>query len=332
MKKLLFLLMVVFSLSVLAQAKYSTVSDDFISFHENISTAERMYKNDSLLQAYGKFDIAFSNYKGPINPSHHFHAALCAIKIKEEFKALHFLEKAITNGYEIDSVRKEAVVFYNQNTKKEYFDNIAKWEETRDASKNYDWTNELYTTYEDTKKYTIVKYTSAVEFCSACLKNKAYNKTNADYVSKYRLVKEKMKADSIAAASLLKNIQQFGFPTMKLVGKETSDIARTILLNYDADKKNERIDNILYKALLDGHISPEFYAKLIDKRNIMNGITPEFYEPIIGYEKTIGKDVAVANKKRNSIGLYNIIINSTVAPKTKDPKAIKKVSTGLYEY
>lgn len=332
MKAILFLLMTALSLSVSGQTKYSTVSDDFISFHENISAAERMYKNDSLLHAYGKFDIAFSNYKGIINPSHYFHAALCAIKIKEEFKALHFLEKAIVNGYEIDSAKKGAVVFYNQNTKKEYFDNIAKWESTRDEARNATWESELFATYEDGKKYATVKYTSAMEFCTTCMKTKTCSKTSADFVSKYRLVKEKMKSDSIAAITLLKNMQQFGYPTMKLVGKKASEIAGTILLNYDADKKNERLDGVLSKALLDGNISPEFYATLIDRRNLMNGLAPEFYEPITGYEKTIGKDVAIANKKRKSIGLYNIVLVSSAAPKTKDPKASKKVSTGLYDY
>jgi hypothetical protein len=324
--------MVVFSVSVSAQIKYTTVSDDFISFHENISTAERMYKNDSLLYAYAKFDIAFSNYKGVVNPSHYFHAALCAIKIKEEFKALHFLEKAITNGYEIDSAKKGAVVFYNQNTRKEYFDNIVKWEDTRDEARNLAWEAELNATYEDNKKYAAVKYITAIEFCTTCMKTKTCSKTSTDFVSKYRLVKEKMKSDSVAAVALLKNIQQFGFPSMKLVGKKASDIARSVLLNYDADKKNERLDGVLSKALIDGNISPEFYAKLIDKRNLMNGLTPEFYEPIAGYEKTIGKDVVVANKKRKSIGLYDIVLTSTVVPKAKDPKAIKKVSTGLYDY
>jgi hypothetical protein len=330
MKTFLFLL-IVFSLNVSAQTKYSTVSDDFISFHENISTAERMYKNDSLLQAYAKFDIAFSNYKGFVNPEHYFHAALCAIKIKEEFKALHFLEKAITNGYEVDSAKKTAVVFYNQNTKKEYFANVAKWEETRDAGRNDNWENELYATYEDNKKYNAVKYTSAIEFYTTCLKSKTCSKTSPDFLSKYKVVKEKMKADSVVATSLLNNIQQFGFPSMKLVGVKASEIARNILLNYDADRKNERIDNILSKALVDGNISPAFYASVIDRRNLLNGLVPEFYEPITGYEKTIGKDVGLANKKRKSIGLYNIILISTAAPKTKDPKATKKV-TGLYNY
>jgi hypothetical protein len=330
--KTCFFLILLFSLSTLAQTKYSTVSGDFILFHENISSAERMFKNDSLLQAYAKFDNAFSNYNGVVNPGHYFRAALCAIKIQEEYKGLNFLEKAITNGYEIDSAKKDEIVFYNQNTKKEYLNNIKKWEAQRDDIINYDWTNELYSSLEKCKKFTVVKYTSATEYCTACMKNKSCSKTAADYVSKIRLVKEKMKADSISASVLLKNIKQFGFPSIKLVGKEASKIARTILLNYDADKNNGQLDGMLSKALLEGNISPEFYATLIDRRNLMNGSTPEFYEPLAGYEKTIGKEITAANNKRNSIGLYNIVIVSAVAPKSKDPKAVKKLNIGLYDY
>lgn len=331
MKASILLLMIVFSVGVFAQAKYSTVSEDFIMYHENISTAERMYKNDSLLQAYAKFDIAIANYKGAINPGHYFRAALCAIKIKEEFKALHFLEKAILNGYEIDSAKKDAVVFFNQNTKKEYSDNIVKWEEARDNAKNYDWTNELYATNEANKKYAAVKYTSAIEYCTSCMKNKACNKTSQDYVSKYRIVKEKMKADSVTAAVLLSKIQQNGFPSMKKLSKEAAAIARDILLNYDSDKKNERLNDMLYKALLEGNISPEFYALVVDRRNLMSGEMPEFYEPLTGYEKTIAKEIGNANKKRRTIGLYPIKLVSTTAQKTKDPNA-KKVYMGLYDY
>lgn len=332
MKTSILLLMIVFSFGAFAQAKYSTVSEDFISFHENISAGERMYKNDSLLQAYARFDIAIANYKGAVNPGHYFRAALCAIKIKEEFKALHFLEKAITSGFEIDSAKKEAVVFYNQNTKKEYLDNIAKWEETRDAAKDYDWSNELYANQEANKKYAAVKYTSAAEYCVSCMKNKACSKTAQEYVSKYRLVKEKMKADSIAAVALLSKIQQNGFPSMKKLSTKAYSIARTILLNYDADKKNERLDGVLSRAVIDGNISPEFYATLIDRRNLMNGEMPEFYEPLTGHEKTIGKEIGNANKKRRTIGLYPIKLVSTTAPKSKDPNASKKVYEGLYDY
>ena len=331
MKASILLLMIVLSSGVFAQAKYSTVSEDFITYHENISTAERMYKNDSSLQAYAKFDIAIANYKGVINPGHYFRAALCAIKIKEEFKALHFLEKAISNGYEIDSAKRDAVVFYNQNTKKEYLANITKWVETGDAVKNYDWTNELYATDDASKKYATIKYTSAMEYCTSCMKNKACNKTSPDYTSKYKVVKEKMKADSITAAVLLSKIQQNGFPSMKKLSKEAAAIARTILLNYDVDKKNERLDGMLYKALLDGSISPEFYASIVDRRNLMSGQMPEFYEPLTGYEKTIGKEIGNANKKRRTIGLYPIKLVSTAAPKSKDPNA-KKVYAGLYDY
>jgi len=58
-----------------------------------------------------------------------------------------------------------------------------------------------------------------------------------------------------------------------------------LFFEFDADKNNERLDGFLSKALLDGHISPEFYATLIDRRNLFNGVSPEFYEPITGYEK-----------------------------------------------
>jgi hypothetical protein len=84
--------------------------------------------------------------------------------------------------------------------------------------------------------------------------------------------------------------------------------------------------------MIDGNVSPEFYAMLIDRRNVMNGLLPEFYEPITGYEKTIGKEIGVANKKRRTIGLYPIKLVSSAAPKSKDPNAAKKVYTGLYDY
>lgn len=332
MKTSLFLLMFVFSLSSIAQTKYSTVSDDFISYHDNISAAERMFKNDSLLQAYAKFDIAFEGYKGTVNPGHYFRAALCAIKIKEEFKALHFLEKAIINGYELDSAKRVMVTFYNQNTKKEFVENFPKWEETRVAARNTDWESELMATQEANKKFNTSKYTTAIEYCKACMKNKACNKTAPDFTSKYKLVKEKMKADSLSAAILLAKAQQLGFPTVKLVGKKANEVAHSILLNYDSDKKNERLDGFLTKALTDGNVSPEFYAQLVDRRNVMSGLLPEFYEPITGYEKTIGKEIGVANKKRRTIGLYPIKLVSSAAPKSKDPNAAKKVYIGLYDY
>jgi hypothetical protein len=332
MKTSLFLFMLVFGFSSFAQTRYSTVSEDFITYHDNISAGERMFKNDSLLQAYAKFDIAFQGYKGVVNPGHYFRAALCAIKIKEEFKALSFLEKAIVNGYEVDSANRDMVSFFNQNTKKEYVDNFNKWEEIRVAARNTAWESELLASQEANKKYASSKYTTAIEYCSACMKNKACNKTSPDFTSKYKLVKEKMKADSVVAANLLAKIQQNGFPTTKIVGKKANDVAHSVLLNYDADRKNERLDGVLTKALIDGNVSPEFYALLIDRRNVMNGLLPEFYEPITGYEKTIGKEIGVANKKRRTIGLYPIKLVSSAAPKSKDPNAKKEVYKGLYDY
>ncbi len=334
-KKVVFMLVVALGVNSFAQTKYSFPSEDFIAFHSTVSAAERMYKNDSLLQAYAKYDIAFDSYKGGVNPSHYFKAAMCALKIKEEFKALHFLEKAILNGYEIDSAKKASVVFYNQNTKKEYEANINDWQAQGLAIRNANWQNEIISSIESNKKYSSPAYTAAAEYCIACLKNPKCNKALPEFVTKNKMLKEKMKADSVTAALLLKNIQAYGFPNLKLVNKKACEVARVILLNYDSDKTNERLDGLLFKAMNDGHISPGFYAEVIDRRNLMNGLTPEFYEPLMGYEKTIAKDMVSTNKKRNKIGLYNIIMPSAAALKGIDPKNTKAYSKAfitLYDY
>jgi hypothetical protein len=331
MKTLFLFVIMVFGSGIFAQVKYSVVSEEFINFHGNVSSAERMFKNDSLLQAYGKYDYAFSNYNGAVNPRHYYRAALCAIKIKEEFDALKYIEKAIVGGYELDSAKKAELGFYNKNTKKEYLDNIASWEETRLAARNSDYENELKANFEANKKYTSKRYTDAVDAYLKCLNTKNCSKTTPEFLSKYRVVKEKMKADSMSAAALLNNINAYGFPTMKLVGKKANEIAHTVLLNYDADRNNEQLDAVLYKALLLGNISPEFYASVVDRRRVMSGELPEFYEPLNGYEKTIVKFIGLANKQRRAIGLYPIKLVSTAAPKSKDPKA-KDVDTGLYDY
>lgn len=332
MKNLFFIALTFFGLrSIAQQAEYSTPSADFISFQENLSTANRMFKNDSLLQAYGKFDVAFASYKGAINAGDYFRAAICAINIKEEFKALDFLEKAVVNGFEIDSSNSQHVSFFNQNTKKEYLDGINKWHEQALQYKNVQYENDIKILAENAKKYNTTKYTNAIQGCIDCMKSKNCNKTTPDYQSKYRLVKEKMKADSITAEELLKKIQINGFPSIKTVGKKASDMGRLILLNFDADRNNKRLNGLLYKALAEANISPEFYATLIDRRNTLNAGAPEFYQPSTGYEKTIATTLNAINKKRNSIGLYQLVAPKLNAPKPKDPKVIK-VETTLYDY
>ncbi len=334
-KKILLLFCLSIGSLVFAQATYSIPSDDFIKFHNSVSAAERMYKRDSLLQAYAMYDIAFENYKGAINPSHYFKATLCALKIKEEYKALHFLEKALTGGYEIDSAKVDDIVFYNQNTKKEYAANGANWKLSGMSGRNYEWEGELYKTLETNKKYSGTAYKAAEDYCTACLKNPKCAKNTPDYISKARMLKEKMKADSIVAEALLAKIRTNGFPNLKLVDKRACEIARNILLNYDADKKNDKLNPVLFKALNNGQISPAFYASVVDRRNLMNGVAPEFYEPLMGYEKTPAKELAPANEKRKKIGLYTIIPPNPLALKgvdTKNAKAYKAVFINLYDY
>jgi hypothetical protein len=336
MKQILFIACIIFlSVQSKAQTKYSTPSDEYVNFHKLISTAERMYKNDSLLQAYAKFDIAFNSYQGAVNPGHYFRAALCALKIKEDYKSLAFLEKAIINGYEPDSITKTNIKFNNQNTIKEFNANYPLWEEKRNANRKAEFTTIIEDAATSNKKYKGSNYTTAVDFCSKCLANPKCNKSLPDFTSKYRMVKEKIKADSAAAVTIISNISSYGFPGTNVVSKKASDLACEMLLNYDADKTNSRTDAILFKALNDGHISPAFYTKLIDRRNVMNGSKPEFYEPVFGFEKLPAKDVTEANKSREKFGLPGLVIPSPAVLKTLNPKDTKGISKAymiIYDY
>lgn len=311
MKKITFILFVALNTNVFSQVTYNKTSEEFNQYHYLVSTAERMYKNDSALQAYAKFRDALDGNTGGIHPSHYFDAAMSALKIREEFKALSYLEKAITNGYVIDSNKLKQVVFQSVNTKKEFNANYKKWTDARDAKRNFEWEGELYQSTVDGKKYQSATYKTAIEAYLACLKNKACNKKAPDFVSKYKLVREKQKFDSLQVVKLLSDISKYGsFPNVSVMDKESCATARNILLNYDADKNNSLLNDMLFKALNNGYISPVFYAQVIDRRNVMNGSLPEFYEPITGYEKTITTVMPAANAKRKTIGLYNIILPS----------------------
>ena len=92
--------------------------------------------------------MLFLHIKGG-KPRALFQMLLCALlELKREFKAFKFLEKAIVNGHEIDSAKRELVSFYNQNTKKEFTENFAKWQEQRDLERNKEWQTELLASVE----------------------------------------------------------------------------------------------------------------------------------------------------------------------------------------
>ncbi len=315
MKKITFILFVALNTSVFSQATYKPTSEEFNQYHYLVSSAERMYKHDSALQAYSKFRDAIEGYKGIIHPTHYFDAGMSALKIREEFKALDFFEKAITNGFVVDSNKIKEINFQSQNTKKEFNANYKKWTDARDAKRNFTWEGDLYQAIVDGKKYQGANYKAAQEAYLACLKNKACNKKAPDFIAKYKLLREKQKFDSLQTLKLIADISKYGmFPNLSVLDKESCANARTILLNNDADKTNSQLNDLLFKALNNGDISPSFYAQVIDRRNTSNGLAPEFYEPITGYEKTIANVMPAANAKRKTIGLYNIILP------TKDKK------------
>lgn len=325
MKKTAIILFISFSINTFSQVVYTKTSDEFNNFHQNVVSAERMLHNDSALQAYSKFRDAFDNYNGNIHPTHYFNAAMASLKIKEEFKALDYIEKAINKGYEPDSNELQKIIFFSPNTKKEFNSNYKKWIDARNSKRNLDWENILYEYTVSYKKYEAQNYKDALRNYKEIIKSKECKKKLDKPEGLLKFAVEKIRYDSLQAVKLLSNITLNGeFPNLRILDAESCKTVRKILLNYDADKTNSSLNNTLFKALNDGYISPAYYAEIIDRRNVMSGLTPEFYEPITGYEKTIANVMPAANAKRKTIGLYNIILPG----KAKKPATTAKPANG----
>ena len=99
--------------------------------------------------------------------------------------------------------------------------------------------------------------------------------------------------------NLLKNK---GFP--KTINFNTLMNISILLLHIDHFEWFMKIKKIILKSLKKGNINPIEYARIFDRCLISSGMKPYYYIGVSGfkYEKPIGKELILANKKRAKIG------------------------------
>lgn len=84
--------------------------------------------------------------------------------------------------------------------------------------------------------------------------------------------------------------------------KENSCVA-IILLHYEEDKDNKVLQPILTKALKNGEIFPADYAAIVDRRLVMTGTKPQYFEVPFGYDKLSKQEKEEVDRARIIIGL-----------------------------
>jgi hypothetical protein len=102
-------------------------------------------------------------------------------------------------------------------------------------------------------------------------------------------------------------IKQYGFPSEKLVKKDAAGSAFMVLLHFDKDSTNTILKPILDKALLEGNISPEKYAWIVDRR-LSWGLGKEqyYYQMPMDTENLTPEQIKEVNERRKSIGLRDL--------------------------
>lgn len=112
--------------------------------------------------------------------------------------------------------------------------------------------------------------------------------------------------DSINIQKLMHLIDVKGYPSSKLVGHKSAANAFIVLLHYDSDIGNKKLEPILENAYNSGYISPENYAWIIDRRRSWgpDNLDPYYFQiPGKKYFELTKNEIDVIDQRRDSIGL-----------------------------
>ena len=120
------------------------------------------------------------------------------------------------------------------------------------------------------------------------------------------LMKEWWATDSTNIESVKNFILKYGFPGEKLIGGLSSSFVTIIILHYDNDTANHIMAEILKKALYDGNIAPNMYARIID-RHLNNVGKSQIYHTLPFFIRGLTeKEREIVNSNRESIGMKKL--------------------------
>ena len=121
------------------------------------------------------------------------------------------------------------------------------------------------------------KYYKAKNYYRKCLNDTTFNCKEKKRLESKELMEEWWRVDSSNVEFVKDVIFKQGFPSEKIVGKETNSMVSIILLHYDKDTANNIMGASLYTALKEGSIEPKMYAWIIDRHLMMIGKEQIYY-------------------------------------------------------
>jgi hypothetical protein len=147
------------------------------------------------------------------------------------------------------------------------------------------------------------KYEKAKHIYYNCMQDTGCNKNQKEFLKAKIMMNHWWYVDSISISELLNLISQKGFPGERKVGHEASESAYIVMLHYDLDKENKKLNPMLLEALAHGDIKPRDYGLIVDRRMIFANKEAVYYVAPFGLDKLTKEQKEEVDKKRVKIGL-----------------------------
>lgn len=243
-------------------------------YHRNFNIVKNLVENNEVGQAISRFDI-FSAAVNHIPSKDLLFVANACAEVQRCQLCYMYLEKSIDNGLEIDKIKENSSIFQYCN------------EEVK-----------LVSSKVDNFRFNI-KYKYLID---SMFKIDQQVRMQSD-------LKKMVIVDSMNMHSILNLIGDYGFPSEKLIGKNSAARAFIIFLHMDQDLDNQILEPILTKAFKNGYLAPRQLAWIIDRRRNWGPkkLDPYFYQiPAKSYNSLTKDQKVEIDLRRDSIGLESL--------------------------
>jgi len=246
----------------------SLLGQDYLNYFHKINNAKLLLENGEYIKANNEYERAFSIVKN-------YHSEYIEGYIKT-CKKLRKRKKV-----------KELKVFLSSNT----------------ISNNQLFTNQISRIHSLDQKVRTKKYVKARNFFYKSIKDTNTDNRTQKEINIINLIEDWRKTDSTNIETILGFISKYGFPSERKVGLKSYHQAIVILLHFDKDENNERLAEILDKALKQGEILPKDYAWIIDRRLNLYGNEQLYYSIPFNLHGLSKDKLKYYNTNRHKIGM-----------------------------
>lgn len=262
-------------------------SQDYISYYNSCNQAEKQIYLEQYDSALISFDNGFQFVKY-IHKDYLKKASLCAAKMGDLKTTHKFVVKAIKNGAEID--------FYNNKDYKRY-------RKTKLYKTYQDSLTELNKYFLSTLQTDFIKIIDSLYYVDQKIIRGNHPLKGKYDLSKIEIPENKFQLDSNNLVLLLAQIDKYGFPSEKLVGKKSAMHANIILHHNLRQPQNNDLLIDFKKYIFTGEYLPSDYAWTFDQSFWFYEKEPVYYYGVSDYNKLTKEEIKKIDSLRYELGL-----------------------------